>query len=921
MTDTYIIKNRKKTVSKNVIINVFSKIVSLLIGFVTRKLLLTLIVVEYLGLTSLFVNVLDLLNLAELGIGVALQVRLYKPLVNDDKDKVGNILALARKIYFSIAIVVIVAALITSSFLPFIIKENPFDDWYVRSAFLIASGGIALSYLCADKRLYFESNESLYIATLADIFSRLLTSAVALSVLWIGGEGVFLIYLAITYLATFIANLFMYILFKSRHKEKVVKDEEYQKGEFKEVKKNLKNVIPNKLSVFVFTSTDSIVITIFIGLAMVAIYSNYMTIMMAFLSMSAIASNGLVSTFGKMIKEGKDKEYIYDKFLKYEAMQFMFSSFTAICLFCLLDKFIIAWVGADYLLPFWAVSLLSFDYLVHSLFQPMSTLFTSTEKFKEDKLCSFISAGINIGTSLLLVYFFGVIGVILGTLISNVFTYIFRARLIYKSYFDKGLVKRLIIGLIQIALTVGLAFLVSLVVKLISFENPWVDFIISALVALVLSNVLNLVLVLFYIFKVKKMNPKQILKKLFPRTIKLIQNHRMKKHDKMVIGFNNNRKSLNHDKPRIVFISQCEHIFDKTKPVVEECIKKGFDVILYVVKDEVTTYEEKTIFEKEFPNLCVKYEDKKLKDLEADYVFYPRPYIAVLPKDIRPDVVTEYAKTCYIPYGYSLMDLGYVNLNRDFITCANFMFLDNAYAKNYAEEHMPEEFKKYNRMFDVGYPYFDSLLNNFDSFIKDGHDCFKGLDKQNKLNAIWAPRWTNDDALGGSNFLRYWKNFNTYFINNQFYNYVFRPHPYALDYYVKTGQISQEEKDAYLAEMNNSNNARYDNNSDYFATFNSSDVLICDVSSIIAEYVFLDKPVIFCHNEGKDILNSIAEEMCGVFYNAYSFEDIERYLTDLSKGIDPLKEKRTAYCKKYKAQFEGSVLRIVDIVEKDFKGE
>ena len=919
MAGTYLIKDRKKTVSKNVSINVLSKIVGLLIGFVTRKLLLTFIAVEYLGLTSLFVNVLDLLNLAELGIGVALQVRLYKPLVNDDKEKIGNLLSLARKIYGTIAAIVVVVGLITAIFLPYIIKENPFDDWYVRWAFLISVGGIALSYLCADKRLFFEANESLYIATLSDIFARILTSVVALVALFLSvrvmdfPQGGFLIYLAITYLATFLSNVSMFLLFKRRHGVEYNVDKSFQKEELSVVKKNLKDVIPNKLSVFIFTSTDSIVITIFIGLTMVAIYSNYMTIMMAFLLMSAIASNGLVSTFGKMIKEGKDKEYIYEKFQKYELLQFMFSSFTAICVFCLINKFVIAWVGSEYLLSFWPVFLLSLDYLIHSLFQPMSTLFTSTEKFKEDKIVSLTSAGINIGVSILLSFFMGVEGVILGTFISNVFTYVMRVRLIYKSYFNRSMIKRLLLGLLQVAVTAGLCALCYLVVKQINFSNAWVDFIVSAVVMLVMSNAFNFVIGGYFIMKNKKETVKRTLKKRFPRTMRYFAS-------RSSIKANKNRKPVINEHLRVGFICQCEHIFDKTKPVVEEFIARGYEVVLYIVKDPDSKYEAQTIFEKEFPALCIKEEEKPLSELNLNYVFYSRPYNNYLPEHLASGVVVNYAKTCYIPYGYSLMELGSVNLNSNFVRNINFLFADNRYTYDFADKVNSKGLKKYNHLYDIGYPYFDSLLNNLDSFTGEAHDCFKPF-KKNRFNVMWAPRWSNDDAIGGSNFLRYWKEFNSLLVNNDKYNYVFRPHPYALSYYVDNNLITQEERDDYLKTIESSNNACYDHNSDYFATFNSSNVLVCDISSIIAEYLFLNKPIIFCHNEGKEILNSIALEMCEIFYNAYSFEDIQKYLEDLSNGVDPLKEKREQYINKYIKQFTGSTKRIVDVIVEDYEGD
>ena len=56
------------------------------------------------------------------------------------------------------------------------------------------------------------------------------------------------------------------------------------------------------------------------------------------------------------------------------------------------------------------------------------------------------------------------------------------------------------------------------------------------------------------------------------------------------------------------------------------------------------------------------------------------------------------------------------------------------------------------------------------------------------------------------------------------------------------------------------------------------------------------KPIIFCHNESNEILNSFALKCCDeIFYNAYSFDDIKKYLENIKNGIDPLKEKRNKF--------------------------
>jgi hypothetical protein len=405
---------------------------------------------------------------------------------------------------------------------------------------------------------------------------------------------------------------------------------------------------------------------------------------------------------------------------------------------------------------------------------------------------------------------------------------------------------------------------------------------------------------------------KRIIKKLFPRTIRLIRN-------RIAIHKIKGIKPTGNKTPKIVFICQSEHIWDKTKPVADEMVNRNYDVILFVVKDEVVSYKNKNIFECYGRAPVVFYEKGKLKDLKPDYVFYSRPYDVHLPEDIRSGNVVKFAKTCYIPYGYSFMNIGDVNLNIEFTKNIVFTFADNQYAADYVNSHNAYLLKRTNYCYNVGYPYFDDLKNNFEDYINQSVDCFKSLDNYNNFKLIWTPRWTTDEKIGGSNFFKYWKNILEYVTKNEDINFVFRPHPLAFMNYLQTGQITETEKDEYLKSLANTGRCVYDDNNTYLGTFFSSDAIITDVSSIIGEYLFTKKPIIFCHNQNDNCLNDITKEMFSIFYNVYSFEDIEKILNDLRNGIDPLKTKRETYIDNFEKTFDGTTERIVDIIIEDFK--
>lgn len=366
----------------------------------------------------------------------------------------------------------------------------------------------------------------------------------------------------------------------------------------------------------------------------------------------------------------------------------------------------------------------------------------------------------------------------------------------------------------------------------------------------------------------------------------------------------------------LVFICQCEHIFDKAKYFIKYINQnEEFKVSIFIVPDEVE--KEHTIFEDFAIKNKIeyhKYKEGLLKELQPDLVCYTRPYEPYLPKDIRAKRVIKFAKTVYIPYGYSLMDLGNVNLGHSFTRNLSLFFADNEYAYNYFKKHNKLLLKrKAQYCFDVGYPYFEDLNVNLEDYLKSQPSLFKN---KNRIKVIWTPRWTVESTLGGSNFFRYIDNLFDYLVDNNDFDFVFRPHPFAISNYVKNEMLTQEKADEYLARLNSSKNSVYDRNDLYLNSFNESDVLITDISSIIAEYMFFNKPIIFCHNEKEEICNEVFERYSPYFYHAYNFEDIKTVLSNLNKGIDPLKEDREKAFKEFKNSFQNTSERMVDNILK-----
>lgn len=363
----------------------------------------------------------------------------------------------------------------------------------------------------------------------------------------------------------------------------------------------------------------------------------------------------------------------------------------------------------------------------------------------------------------------------------------------------------------------------------------------------------------------------------------------------------------------IIFICQCEYIWNKQRDVFAELIKTNDNVILYVIKDnQSVSQKEITIFEEEFPKYVKKYEEVKLKDLNPGIVMYSRPYPNHLPEEVRIHNVIKYAKTAYIPYYYSLDNLVESGINDYFYKYLTFYYTDQDEVKNHFDELQYKNVKKgYQIAYNYGFPMFEKLYDNVtNSSIFRNDDKFK---------VMWTPRWTMDEKLGGSNFLKYYKDMFSHFVNNDKFSFVFRPHPLLFGNFIQHGLITLEEKNNILDTISKSKNSFHDTTSDYINTFYHSDVLICDNSSIVVEYFLSGHPIIYCYNDSKIVFNEPMNKILECNYVVTSFDEIISVLEKLMSGIDEKKELRDKYLNEFVLEHQNSAYKISKEITSFFK--
>lgn len=283
----------------------------------------------------------------------------------------------------------------------------------------------------------------------------------------------------------------------------------------------------------------------------------------------------------------------------------------------------------------------------------------------------------------------------------------------------------------------------------------------------------------------------------------------------------------------------------------------------------------------------------ELQQLNPEYVFYPRPYNDYLPPEYFSKTVAEYARVCLIPYALALsVESQTFSLNREFFDYVSFYFAETEELASMAKSETEiTQIKKWKKCLCCGAP----SLTNFIRKKDEPSQVWKF--SKNDFRVIWTPRWTNSGELGGSNFLKYYKEFLNYAEKHQEIDFVFRPHPLTFSNFVSTGEMTEQEVEKYKDRCTSLLNAVLDESNDYTATFWQSSVLVSDFSSIMPEYLITGKPIIYCASVMGVTITEDMKKLLEGCYLANTKEEVFHYLEKLQHGEDPLQEKRQTIAK------------------------
>ncbi|MFR9649901.1 MAG: sugar transporter, partial [Rikenellaceae bacterium] len=328
----------------------FYNIITILLGFFSRKIFIDALGVEVLGLNTTAGNLLGFLNLAELGIGGAVAFTLYSPLAKDDRETINEIVAVQGWLYRRIAYFVLAGSAVLFCCFPIIFDKMELPLWYAYTSFGVLLFSSILGYFVNYRQIILSASQQQYKinnSVQGIKITKTVIQILGLSLLPLG----YIFWLVVEFIAAMVTAWSLNRTVKRSYpwlKNNISNGRELLKKHSIVVEK-IKQIFFHKIGGFALSQTSPIIIYAYISLSMVAIYGNYMLILSGLWLLNGALNDGIGAGVGNLVAEG-NRERIMLFFREFTASRYCFATILSLCLLLLTTPFMSIWFGEEYLL-------------------------------------------------------------------------------------------------------------------------------------------------------------------------------------------------------------------------------------------------------------------------------------------------------------------------------------------------------------------------------------------------------------------------------------------------------------------------------------------------------------------------------------------------------------------------------------------
>ena len=402
----------KEKIKYNLVLGVLSEILTIVLGILVPRLILTSYGSEINGLLNSVTQIYSYIALLEAGIGTATVQALYKAIAAASNDQKNSILAATNKYYHKTGILYFVAIIVFSVIYPLAVDTDIPIITIVLVIIFNGLGSVINYFFQAKYFLLLQAEGKNYIKTSLTMFTNIFKNVMKILLMYFGFDVVFV--QAIAMLVSLIQMVYIIWYIKKYYKWIDLN----VKPDFESISQS-KNVLVHQISGLVFSNTDNIVLTVFCGLKAVSVYSMYNLFFSMINTAQVTVSGSIVFLLGQTYHTDKKKFMkLYDIYeVYYMALTFMLYSVTLYFILPFMKIFTSGVTDVEYL-DKWLPYLFTFSSLLSCARNAPNNAISFAGHFKQTQNRSILEAIINLTVSLVCVNYFGIYGVLFGTIVA-----------------------------------------------------------------------------------------------------------------------------------------------------------------------------------------------------------------------------------------------------------------------------------------------------------------------------------------------------------------------------------------------------------------------------------------------------------------------------------------------------------------------
>ena len=474
---------KKSTLKINAVSAILLQLVTAVIGIFLPRFVLGAFGSQVNGLMSSITQFLSYIALMEAGTGSVVKAAMFKPLVDGDRQALSAVLRATQKFFRTIAYVFLGYLALLSVLYPLLAEGDAFSYEYVFSlVWILGISTFSQYFFCLTYRILLQADQKIYFDNFVQIITLIANFVICLALIFSGASVhiVKLVSAIVFLLPPILINVYV------RKKYDIDRKAEADSGALKQRWDGL----AHHLAFFVHKNTDVAVLTFFTNYTEISVYVVYNMIVTAIQGMLSSIASSVTSKFGELLARG-DRARLEQAFSQYETLIFCVStalfSVTGIMIVPFVSVYTLGITDADYVRPVFALLIVLAE-LVYAIRAPYSNMVFAAGRFKDTRIGAVIEAVLNVGLSIALVHWLGIVGVAIGTLIAMLYRTVdyviyLRRHVLHRSV--KHFIKNMLLTAAVFA--IGLVICQTFVLPLFTFSGFGAWVICAALVAVIIA--------------------------------------------------------------------------------------------------------------------------------------------------------------------------------------------------------------------------------------------------------------------------------------------------------------------------------------------------------------------------------------------------------------------------------------------------